>query len=80
MKTITCDICHSIVQSPVHLHNYFHLAHRDLCESCHDKLEYFIKPTVRSKAPFDYDWYNRLVQEAIEKAIQKGKIDVKTVF
>ena len=77
MKTLTCDICHSIIETPVPHRNYFHLAHRDLCESCHDKLEYLIKPTVRAKQPFNYDWYSKLVQESIEKAVQKGKIDVK---
>jgi len=80
MKTITCDICQSIITTPVHLRNYFHKAHRDVCESCYDKIEYQIKPTVRTKQPFNYDWYHRLLQESIEKAIQKGKVDVKVVL
>jgi hypothetical protein len=49
------------------------MAHRDICESCHDQLELFIKPTVRTKQPFSYEWYNQLVQGSIETAIQKGK-------
>jgi len=53
------------------------MAHRDVCEICHDKLEVQIKPTVRTKEPFAYDWYSKLVQESIEKAVQKGKFDVK---
>ena len=77
MKTLTCDVCHSIVYAPVMGRNYFHMAHRDLCEVCHDKLENQIKPVVRNKLPFDYNWYNKLVQESIEKAVQKGKFDVK---
>ena len=77
MKTLTCDICQGIIETPVPFRNYFHLAHRDLCESCHDKLENLIKPTVRAKQPFNYDWYSKLVQESIEKAVQKGKIEVK---
>jgi hypothetical protein len=36
-----------------------------------------IKPVIRTKQPFDYGWYNKLVQENIEKAIQKGKFDAK---
>ena len=80
MKTITCDVCHSIIETPVHLRNYFHKAHRDLCESCCDKIEYQIKPVVRSKQPFSYDWYTKLIQESIEKAIQKGKVDVKVTL
>ncbi|MCL2233657.1 MAG: hypothetical protein FWB99_11355 [Treponema sp.] len=77
MKTLTCDVCHNIIQAAVMGRNYFHLAHRDICEVCHDKLEVQIKPVVRTKRPFDYAWYNKLVQEAIEKAVQKGKFDVK---
>ena len=73
MKTLTCDICSHPIQVPVQYRNYFHLAHRDLCETCHDQLQAHIKPIVRTKLPFDYAWYNRLVQESIEKAIQKGK-------
>ena len=74
MKTLTCDVCHSIVQAPVMGRNYQHLAHRDLCESCHDKLQAVIKPVVRTKQPFDYAWFNRFVQESIEKAVVRGRI------
>jgi len=77
MKTLTCDVCQSIIQAPVSGRNYFHMAHRDICESCHDKLEGQIKPIVRTKSPFDYQWFGRLVQESIEKAVQKGKFDAK---
>ena len=77
MKTLTCDICRATIDVPFSGRNYFHMAHRDICESCHDKLEFQIKPIVRIKSPFDYEWYNRLIQESIEKAIQKGKFDVK---
>ena len=77
MKTLTCDVCQNIIETPVSGRNYFHLAHRDVCEPCHDKLETQIKPIVRTKQPFNYEWYGKLVQEAIEKAIQKGKFDVK---
>ncbi|GHU64738.1 hypothetical protein FACS189447_02220 [Spirochaetia bacterium] len=75
MKTLTCDVCRNIIESPVSNRNYFHLAHRDICEPCHDKLQALIKPTIRTKAPFTYEWYTKLVQESIEKAIQKGKFD-----
>jgi hypothetical protein len=49
------------------------MAHRDICESCHDKLEVVLKPVVRTKQPFTYDWYLKLISESIEKAVQKGK-------
>ena len=77
MRTLNCDVCQNIINTPVMGRNYFHMAHRDICEPCHDKLEVQIKPVIRSKAPFNYAWFDKLVQEAIEKAIQKGKFDVK---
>jgi hypothetical protein len=77
MKTLTCDVCKHTIEQPVSGRNYFHMAHRDICEPCHDDLEAVVKPVVRTKQPFDYGWYNKLVQENIEKAIQKGKFDVK---
>ena len=77
MKTLTCDVCRNTLDSPIPNRTYFHMAHRDICESCHDKMEFQIKPTVRTKQPFNYGWYTKLVQESIEKAVQKGKFDVK---
>ena len=73
MKTLTCDVCRKKVENAVTSRSYFHLAHRDLCEACKDDLEFLIKPVVRTKDPFDYDWYNKLISESIEKAVQKGK-------
>jgi hypothetical protein len=61
------------MEDPVVGRSYFYIAHRDLCEPCKDELEFNIKPTVRTKDPFSYEWYDKLVQESIEKAIQKGK-------
>ena len=73
MKTLTCDVCQSIIKTPVSGRNYYHKAHRDICETCNEKLETLIKPVVRVKMPFNYEWYSKLIQESIEKAIQKGK-------
>ena len=77
MKTLTCDVCRTDLESPVSGRTYFHLAHRDICESCRDKLDVQIKPVLRTKQPFNYEWYAKMYQENIEKAIQKGKVDVK---
>jgi len=73
MKTLTCDVCRKKMEEPVHRRNYFHLAHRDICETCYDALEFQIKPVVRTKDPFSYEWYTKLVKDSIEKAVQKGK-------
>jgi hypothetical protein len=73
MKTLTCDVCRKSIQQPVSGRNYFHYAHRDICEACKDDLEGTLKPVVRTKDPFSYEWYDQLVGDSIEKAIQKGK-------
>jgi hypothetical protein len=75
MKTLTCDICKKSISQPVVGRNYFHLAHRDICESCKDQLELSLKPVVRTKQPFAYEWYDRLLQDSIEKAMQTGKFE-----
>jgi hypothetical protein len=73
MKTLTCDVCKHTIREPISERNYFHLAHRDLCEACKDTLELTLKPVVRTKQPFSYEWFYRLTQDSIEKAILKGK-------
>ena len=73
MKTLTCDVCKKKMENAITDRTFFHIAHRDLCEPCKDALEFQIKPTVRTKDPFGYDWYNKLLQDSIEKAVQKGK-------
>jgi hypothetical protein len=74
MKTLTCDVCKHVIRDPIVGRNYFHLAHRDLCEACKDSLELALKPVIRTKQPFGYEWFDRLTQDSIEKAILKGKI------
>jgi hypothetical protein len=73
MKTLTCDVCRHTIENPISGRNYFHLEHRDLCETCKDQLELVLKPTVRAKSPFNYDWYTKLLEDSVEKAISKGK-------
>ena len=80
MKTLTCDVCGAVVNPAQTGRNFFHYAHRDLCESCRDKMEYLLKPIIRTKSPFNYEWYSKLFRESIEKAIQKGKVEVKVAL
>ena len=75
MKAIVCDVCKKAIQQPIHRRNYFHFAHRELCEPCRDELELVLKPLIRTREPFDYEWFNRLQQDLIEKAIQQGKFE-----
>jgi hypothetical protein len=77
MKTLTCDVCKHTIQEPVSGRNYFHIAHRELCEPCKDQLEVTLKPAVRTKQPFNYEWFDRLILDSVEKAVQKGKFEVR---
>ncbi|GHU82972.1 hypothetical protein FACS189468_7710 [Spirochaetia bacterium] len=77
MKTIICDVCKHAIQQPVAGQNYFHIGHRELCEPCNDQLEFFIKPVVRTKQPFNYEWFDRLIQDSIEQAIERGRFDFR---
>jgi hypothetical protein len=36
-----------------------------------------LKPVVRTKQPFSYEWYERLMRDSLEKAVQKGKFDTR---
>jgi hypothetical protein len=76
MKAIICDICKQAIQDPVAGRNYFHVAHRDICESCHDDLELFLKPIIRTKQPFNYEWFDRLTQDTIERSMETGKVEL----
>jgi hypothetical protein len=73
MKNIICDVCKKTVDNPTTGRNYWSFATYDLCEPCKDQLYVVLKPITRGKAPFDYDWYDRLMLDSIGKAIQKGK-------
>ncbi|MDR2402553.1 MAG: hypothetical protein LBD78_00820 [Spirochaetaceae bacterium] len=77
MKTITCDICKRTITQPVVERDYFHIGHRDICESCKDQLDLVAKPVIRTKQPFNYEWYNQFVQDSIEKSIVRGKVEVR---
>ena len=77
MKTITCDVCKKAINNPVVDRNYWHIANREVCEPCKDQLELSLKPVVRAKAPFNYEWYDRLMLDSVEKAIQKGKFETR---
>jgi hypothetical protein len=73
MKSLKCDVCHDDITNAINQRTYFHMAHRDICEACHDQLESVVKPVVRTKQPFNYEWYDRLVRDSVEKAVAKGK-------
>lgn len=73
MRSLKCDVCHKDITTEINQRGYFHIAHRDICEACHDQLEAGIKPVVRTKQPFNYEWFQRLMQDSIEKAVSRSK-------
>ena len=77
MRNLKCDVCHKDITSAINQRNYFHMAHRDICESCHDSLQFTLKPVVRTKQPFNYEWYERLIRDSVEKAISKSKWETR---
>jgi len=74
MKTLVCDVCKRTIQTPVAERNYYHVQNRDICEPCKDAIDASIKPVVRSKHPFNYEWYERVYMDTLEKAVSKGKV------
>ena len=74
MITITCDICKKKIDDADYGRTFFYYASHSICEPCKDALELQAKTTVRKKDPFAFDWYTNFMTDAIEKAIQKGKI------
>ncbi|MDR1389137.1 MAG: hypothetical protein LBJ31_04095 [Treponema sp.] len=73
MKSLRCDVCHKDITEAINQRNYFHMANRDICESCNDQLQGALKQIIRTKQPFSYEWYDRLIRDSVEKAIAKGK-------
>ena len=73
MKALYCDVCKKAINEPISNRNYWHIGAREVCEPCKDNLEGVLKSPVRTKQPFSYEWFSKMVVDSIEKAIQKGK-------
>jgi len=74
MKILKCDVCHKDISTEVNQRGYFHVSERDLCETCYELMERsVIRPVIRTRQPFNYEWFDRLVRDSMEKAIAKGK-------
>ena len=73
MLTITCDVCRKKVEDPVTGRTFFFFGEHNVCEVCKENLEAQIRNTMRTKEPFTYEWYDKLIIESLTKAISKGK-------
>jgi hypothetical protein len=74
MQTIVCDVCKKKMDDPVTNKNFFYFGKHSICEPCRDGLDLVIRPVIRSKDPFVTDWYEKFVDDTLEKSVQKGKI------
>ncbi|MDR0599587.1 MAG: hypothetical protein LBG84_05835 [Treponema sp.] len=77
MNDLKCDVCQADITSAVNQRDYTHIAHRELCEACWETLNTVIRPILRTKQPFTYEWYDRLVMDTIETAMAKGKWGIR---
>ena len=77
MKSLKCDVCHKDITTAINQRTYYHMDHRDICEACHDQLEVILKPVVRTKQPFSYEWYERLIRDSVEKAVSRSKWETR---
>jgi len=77
MRSLKCDVCHKDITTAINQRTYYHMAHRDICEACHDQLEVGLKPVVRTKQPFSYEWYERLIRDSVEKAVSRSKWETR---
>ena len=74
MVTIACDVCKRKLDNPVVGRDFFFYAKHSICEPCKESLEDQIKPTIRAKEPYTYEWYEKYVGDSLDKAVSKGKI------
>jgi hypothetical protein len=73
MKKLVCDVCGADITTEINGRGYFHVSNIDVCETCHDKMELELKPVIRTKQPFNYEWFERLTRDSLAKAISRGK-------
>ena len=73
MQTISCDVCRKKVDEAITGRTFFYHGQHNVCEACHDNMEVQIKSTVRTKEPFSYEWYNKLMMDSLGKSVSKGK-------
>jgi hypothetical protein len=74
MQVFKCDVCKGEIKELNPGRTIFHIREFEICEHCHDDLNDAIRKTVRSKKPFDYAWYDRLLVDVIQDGMKKTKI------
>ena len=77
MRSFICDVCRKDITTAISHRTYFDVGQRTICEGCNDHLEAALKPVVRTKQPFSYEWYERLVRDSVEKAVSRSKWETR---
>jgi len=72
MQTINCDVCKKKIEDSFTGRNFFYFATHSVCEPCKENMESQIRQTLRTKEPYTYDMYCKIVDETFSKAISKG--------
>jgi len=73
MQTIQCDVCKKKIEDSFTGRTFFYMAKHSVCEPCKEVLDAQVRAVIRTKDPFSYEWYNKLVDDNLAKAISKGK-------
>jgi len=73
MQTISCDICKKKVEDSFTGRNFFYYGEHSICEACKDNMESQVKTTIRTKDPFSYEWYDKLMCDTLTKNASRSK-------
>ena len=74
MQVISCDICRKKIDNPITDRTFYYIGGNGICDPCKDNLDASIKPQIRNKEPFSYEWYEKFIRDSVEKAAHKGKV------
>ena len=74
MQNVYCDVCKKKMEDPITDRTFYYYPQVGVCEPCKDNLEAQLKPYARNKQPFAFDWYQKLVQDTLQKGVSKGRI------
>ena len=73
MQTITCDICKKKVEDSFTGRTFFYYGTHNVCEPCKEVMENQVRATIRTKEPFTYEWYDKLMCDTFAKNASKSK-------
>ena len=74
MQNIYCNVCKKKVDDAVTNRSFYYYPEHGVCEPCRDNLEAQLKQQARSKEPFAFEWYKKLIKDTLDKGAQKGRI------